>query len=110
MTTIYRVEILPQALRDVEEAYRWIESNIDSTTAASWYYELLSCVQSLETMPKRCAIAPEGKEFQMEIRQLLVGKKRAYRVLFTVDETTVYILHVRHSKRAPLEVETEPDG
>lgn len=98
----YQVEILPQALAEIEDAYHSIESNIAPALAIKWYDELVCAVKSLQEMPARCPLAPEGREFERETRQLLVGKKRTYRVLFTVEGSTVYILHVRHTKQARL--------
>ena len=45
----------------------------------------------------------ENDELIEEIRQLIYGKSRnKYRILFTVREDTVFVLHVRHSSQAPL--------
>ena len=40
-----------------------------------------------------------------EIRQLWGGKKRTYRIIFVVEGGTIAILHVRHSRQAPLGTE-----
>jgi len=59
-------------------------------------------------MPLRCSLAFENNFFELEIRQLLYGKgKNIYRILFTVTEQTVYILHVRHSAQQPLSPDEE---
>ena len=47
-------------------------------------------------MPMACGLAPEDDVSGHEIRQLLFGK---YRVLFTIEETKVFILTVRHGAR-----------
>ena len=98
----YQVEILPQALSDIENSFRWIADNIGSTTAERWYEDLLEAIRSLESFPNRCAVAPEAQEFQQEIRQLWIGKVKNYRALFIVEANQVFILHVRHSSRAAL--------
>jgi plasmid stabilization system protein ParE len=90
----YPIKILPQALAEIQEAYQWMESTIGLDIAVKWYHELLLSVRSLEQMPQRCSLAPEGGQFDKEIRQLLVGKKRTYRVLFTVEDSTVYIRYL----------------
>ena len=44
--------------------------------------------------------APENDAFEETIRQLLHGKKRGtYRILFTIKEGVVELLHVRHAAR-----------
>jgi plasmid stabilization system protein ParE len=104
---IYQVEILPQALSEIEDSFRWIADNISSTTAELWYEDLLEAVRSLESFPNRCAIASEAQEFQQEIRQLWIGKARNHRALFIVKTDRVFILHVRHSSRAVLKKDSE---
>jgi plasmid stabilization system protein ParE len=96
----YQVEILPQALGDIEAAYRWMADVLGAQSAEDWYDELMAAVQSLEKFPNRCAIAPEAAEFEQVIRQLLVGKGKRYRVMFVVERGTVFILYVRHTRRA----------
>jgi plasmid stabilization system protein ParE len=96
----YQVEILPQALGDIELAYRWMADVLGPQAAENWYDELMVAVQSLENFPNRCPIAPESAEFQQSIRQLLVGKPRRYRVVFVVERGSVSILYVRHTSRA----------
>jgi hypothetical protein len=44
--------------------------------AGDWYEGLLKTIFSLEDSPQRCAIALESKNFGIEIRQLLYGKKK----------------------------------
>jgi mRNA-degrading endonuclease RelE of RelBE toxin-antitoxin system len=52
--------------------------------------------------PLRC-VAPENDALAEEIRQLSYGKSRnKYRILFTIREDTVFVLHVRHSSQVPL--------
>jgi plasmid stabilization system protein ParE len=97
---IYQVSIQPTAFHDIENAYRWLCNNIDAETANQWFYDLQDEIASLQQFPKRCPIAPEALAIGREIRQLLVGKRRQYRVLFVVEEVIVAILHVRHSRQA----------
>jgi plasmid stabilization system protein ParE len=66
----YKVEILPQALSEIEDSFRWIADNIGSENAEIWYEDLLEAIDSLESFPNRCPLAPEAQEFQQEIRQL----------------------------------------
>jgi plasmid stabilization system protein ParE len=96
----YQVEILPQALGDIELAYRWMADQLSAQVAENWYDELMVAVQSLERFPSRCPIAPEAEELGQSLRQLLVGKAKRYRVMFVVEGETVYVLYVRHTSRA----------
>lgn len=80
---------------EIEEAYLYIRQD-SPENAPRWRAGLLEAAATLETFPKRCPVAPENGPFEFEIRQLLYGR---YRLLFTVRDDTVVILHVRHGAR-----------
>jgi hypothetical protein len=62
----------------------------------------MNTIATLQEKPLRCALSVEHEIFQEEVRQLLHGKaQNIYRILFTIRETKVYILSVRHSAQAP---------
>jgi plasmid stabilization system protein ParE len=105
----YQVEILPQALGDIEAAYRWMADTIGTLSAEAWYNELMAGVRSLESFPNRCPLAPESQEFQQQLRQLLIGKAKRYRLMFVVVQDFVYVLYVRHTSRAWLTDELDED-
>ncbi len=66
----------------------------------------MNSIATLQEKPRRCALAVEYDIFPEEVRQLLYGKsKNIYRVLFTIRDTTVYVLYVRHSSQALLTLE-----
>jgi hypothetical protein len=47
-------------------------------------------------------VAPENREAPAEVRQLLYGRRpHVYRVLFTINDRVVYVLHIRHGRRRP---------
>lgn len=96
----YSIEILPQALDNIESAYRWMADNISPERAEYWYDELMVAVQSLEKFPNRGSQAPETDEFELDIRQLFVGKGKQYRLLFLVERGRVSILYVRYSSQS----------
>ena len=71
-----------------------------------WFRGLMNSIATLQEKPRRCALAVEYDIFPEEVRQLLYGKsKNIYRVLFTIRDTTVYVLYVRHSSQALLTLE-----
>jgi plasmid stabilization system protein ParE len=99
----YRVLVLPRAVAEIEETYLWIAKRAPES-AVKWFNGLYSVIETLETFPERCPHAPENDFFHQEIRQLVYGKRIGrYRILFTIDGDTVYILHVRHGARKRLE-------
>jgi plasmid stabilization system protein ParE len=101
----YRVLIQPAAFQEIETAYRWMCDNLNPEIANNWYYDLQDAIASLQEFPNRCPLLPEAEITGRKIRQLLVGKRRTYRVLFVVEADTVAILHVRHSHQDTLEEE-----
>ena len=92
----YRVLIEPPARDDIDEAWLWIAGR-NPAAAVKWFNGLEAAIQTLETFPQRFPLAEESQAFDAEIRQLVYGKRiGAYRVLFTIKEDAVHVLHVRH--------------
>jgi len=103
----YRVELSPEADQEIDDAYHWL-AEAAPAGAHRWYNGLMDALRSLCDNPQRCRLAPENDAFEEEIRQLLYGRrKHRYRVLFTMHEHTVRILHVRHGARRHLTQEPE---
>ena len=94
----YQVITEPRAEADIHEAFRWIAED-SPKNALRWQQGLEAAIDSLETFPERCSLAPENEVFHYEIRQLLCGN---YRILFTIQARVVHILHARHGARRHL--------
>lgn len=100
--THFQVIILPSAERNISAAYEWIAKR-DEDAAARWYNKLVELILSLDTFPERAPLAPESKLLHREIREIFHGRRHyKYRILFTVTENRVHILHVRHGARLAL--------
>ena len=56
----------------------------------------------LALFPEACTLAPEDDAVSFEVRQKLYGN---YRILFTLQDQRVIVLHVRRAARLPLEPE-----
>lgn len=93
----YLVIIQPRAESDIDQAAEWIAQD-SPVNAARWYHGLVQAVFSLREFPLRCSLAPEDESTSGRIRQLLYG---SYRILFTVKDDVVHVLHVRHGARGP---------
>lgn len=94
----FTVFIEPPAYVEIEEAYLFIRQDSPGN-ADRWFNGLRKAIDSLEQMPRRCPLAPENSAFEEEIRHLIHG---SYRILFTIDEQEVHVLHVRHGARQHL--------
>ena len=93
----HRVLITATALADLQRSFLWLSQRAPQA-AERWRDSLLKAVQTLESHPHRCPLAPESDWFDGELRNLLYGKKRSvYRIIFEVRDDIVYVLRIRHS-------------
>ena len=96
----YQVTVQPEAFQEIEQSYRWLCDNRTPDLANDWYNDLQEAIDSLKTFPRRCPIAPEASFFDREVRQLIMGKRLKYRILYVVEDDRVSILHIRHSRQS----------
>ncbi len=62
-------------------------------SADKWFNGMLRAISSLENLPTRCALAPEGKDIGREVKQLLYGKRgNVYRIIFVIRDNEVHVL------------------
>ncbi len=94
----YDLIITPFAGENIIEAFKWYQHE-NPVYATKWKRGIEEKILSLEIFPESHSLAPENSEFEEEIRQLLYGKANSWRILFTIIDTKVYVLHVRHSQR-----------
>lgn len=100
-TVIFRKEARDEALRAAE----YIAAQGDPATAARWLAGLEQLVETLQRFPRRFSHAREQEAFPAyELRQVVY---HSHRIIYTVTEDTVHILHVRHTAQISME---ELDG
>jgi plasmid stabilization system protein ParE len=104
----YRVIMAPEAKADLQAAHRYIRDRAPRA-AKEWPRDVRSSIRTLSRFPERCPMAPESIFLQKPIRQLFFGKgsRGIYRILFTVTERSVNVLHVRHGSMLPLGAEAD---
>ena len=87
------------AQQDIAAAYAWLAER-ELEAADRWFNSIYNTIGSLEVFPERCPLAPESKTLNRGIREILHGRRQyKYRILFTVTEQEIHILHVRHGAR-----------
>jgi plasmid stabilization system protein ParE len=91
----FRVEVTPKAERDAIEILNWLIEEHVEETGLRWFQGLEAAIASLRIMPERGVLAPEHRSFPFGLRQLLYGKRRRYRILYTIEGTTVFVLRIR---------------
>jgi plasmid stabilization system protein ParE len=81
---------------DIDEACGWIAAR-SPEAAERWFNAIEAEIHSLEYFPMRCSRAREDGLFHYELRQLVYGRRQGrYRVIFTIRNQTVHVLHIRH--------------
>ena len=100
----YAIIIEAPAEQELDEAFLWACAMRSLPQAEKWFIGLMGAIASLSRFPKRQPLAPENDAFDEEIRHHLYGRGRGqYRILFTVRDRTVHILHIRRATMQPLE-------
>lgn len=97
MAEEYTVKLLPRALRDLDNIYRYIAKTLSAPEAAlALVDEIEDEILSLQHFPNRCALRRTGAYANRGYRQLFV---KNYTVIFRVDEAekAVIIVTVRYS-------------
>ncbi len=99
----FRVEITTTAEQDSDLMLDWLLSQHAGDAGKRWFLALQESIASLAEFPRRCPLAPESSIFPFEVRHLFYGRApHVYRILFPIEDETVYILHLRHGRRQPL--------
>lgn len=88
----FNVVVEKEAEEDLKAAASWIAQH-SRDKAILWYFDVTESIESLKNFPARCPLAPESKKFGEEIRYLMFDK---YRILFIIEDETVYVIRVRH--------------
>jgi plasmid stabilization system protein ParE len=96
----YQIDLSAQAEADVDAVLKWFHRSKATEAGARWYEQLLAALKTLQLRPERCSLAAESDDLGVEIRELLIGRRRyRYRVLFNISGQSVHILRIWHSAR-----------
>ena len=94
----YRVIVSPFAEDNIREAHEWLMAK-NPAYASKWLAGVREKILGLETYPESHVVALESDAFDCEIRQLLYGRGTPWRSFFTIEGSTVHVLHVQYSNR-----------
>ncbi len=93
----YRVSVSANAKANLLDYYEHASKHAPRT-ADRWYDRFDVALQTLSTLPQRWPVASESEIYPEQIRQMLFGKGTSvYRVLFTIVEDEITVLHIRRS-------------
>ena len=105
----FHVKLTPEAAAGAEKLYwRIIEEAL--CVARSWYNGLIAAIDSLNSNPRRCPLAPDPLLRTFQARYLLYGRRpHLYRILYRVfeEQRIVEVLHIRHGAMAGQEAPGE---
>ncbi|WP_197439832.1 type II toxin-antitoxin system RelE/ParE family toxin [Calycomorphotria hydatis] len=109
---MYRIRVMPKARRQIEQITQWYHEQASSDVAETWYSGLVDSLDALTERPDRFDLAREDDAVPFELRAMLYGsgKKRNYRVLYTIQDTEVVVLAVRHVARRDLTIDDLQDA
>jgi plasmid stabilization system protein ParE len=89
----YTVVFSEDAVLDLASSYHWGKENWGEEAARRWFADIRATIpKMLGKFPLAQPLAPDGDAYDVEVRQMLIGR---YRVLFNVTNSTVTILHMR---------------
>lgn len=88
----YRIDTTHgSAETDIENIFNYIA--VDSPqNAVKWYFDVKEKIQTLDTMPERCPVAPESRYVNFTVYHLIFGN---YRILYRIEGNVVQLLYVR---------------
>jgi plasmid stabilization system protein ParE len=105
---VFRVEIAPLALSDIDSAYLFIKKE-SAERAVAWLRGVVGAIYSLEKSPGRCPVAAESSAIGRAVRVLIYGKRYgAYKIFFSIHAQRrrgahIRVFHVRHGARKRLQ-------
>ncbi|MBK1792022.1 type II toxin-antitoxin system RelE/ParE family toxin [Persicirhabdus sediminis] len=95
----YRVLLTKRFATSLQEMGDYIAAD-NAQRAISWLAEVEAKVMKLDYFPESHPYARENEDHAIELRQLVFGRGRyKYRVIFTVKESDVIALDIRHAAR-----------
>ena len=95
----YKVLLTERFAKHLQEMGDYIAAD-NPNRAVTWLKEVEAKVMKLDQFPEAHPYARENNNHGIELRQLVFGRGRyKYRVIFTVRESEVVVLDIRHASR-----------
>ena len=88
----YSVSFAESAAEDLAASFEWGVETWGKERARQWYLETRNSIRDMLTsFPLSHAVAPDNAEYDVEVRQMLIGR---YRILYNVTDDMVTVLHI----------------
>ena len=82
---------------------RWFREQEAEPAGVRWFAQLMAAIDTLETIPERCAVAEESADIWLgNPRASCRNGPAVYRVLFQIRGRAVHILRLWHTARGAI--------
>ncbi len=100
----FAVHELPRAKADKRHIFEWLHER-SPQGAAAWLNAYDQALTLLERSADSFGEAAENKDCPFDVRQVFFRTRRGrvYRVLYFIEDHTVYVLRVRGTGQAPVD-------
>ena len=98
------VYITVRAERELKAAADFIAQRAPAASR-KWYHGFVEAILEIGENPFRFSVVQEHRELPVELRQLLYGRRRSYRAIFTVRDDRIVVVAVRHAAQSHLKPE-----
>jgi plasmid stabilization system protein ParE len=101
------VILTARAERELEESARWWANHRSAEQAARWLAGFQRLLATLSARASGCVLAAESSDFRYELREIHygAGPRPTHRAVFTIVESLVIVLTVRHAAQDQLKPE-----
>ena len=105
------VVLTARAEREMEDSACWWAEHRSAEQASRWLTGLERLLDTPSARAPGCALAAEAADFRYELREIHfgIGRRPTHRAVFTIVETLVVVLTVRHAGRDRLKPEEFDD-
>lgn len=99
----YQVQLTESAERDVDSVLAWFAEQKAREAGSTWVVQLLKKIASLESRPERCPLAEESVELDIQIREILFGRRQhKFRILFRIAGHQVFVIRIWRASRGTI--------
>lgn len=91
-------DVTAMAKSDMRNTLHWLVTHISRASAHNWRNRIRLALNALSHDAGSCPLAHESADMGLELREKPCGNRpHVYRILFTIEDSTVTIHRVRHA-------------
>jgi plasmid stabilization system protein ParE len=90
-------------VQDIDRQVTYLQER-SFRAAENWLKAVEVAVDSMRVDAESHPLIPESDAIERPLRQIMFGRRQyRYRMIYSIDDNAVHVLHVRHGMRRPLE-------